>query len=122
MNGLLKLDFSDIDLTTYFGVPKFKNTSAMTVIFFLKMFKIESRFRKRKKKKKKKKKREFLDIYLTTIFGVRKFKKRSAMRVISFLNIFKIESRFPNWKKKIPKVCFVSEIFASEDLAINCVN
>ena len=45
----LKRDFLDIYLTTSFGVPKFKNTSAMRVIFFLKMFKIESKFTKCKK-------------------------------------------------------------------------
>ena len=47
----LKGDFLDIYLTTFFGVRKFKNTSAMRVIFLLKMFKIESKFRKWKKKK-----------------------------------------------------------------------
>ena len=35
-----------------FQVCKFKNTSAMTVIFFMKMFKIECKFTKCKKKKK----------------------------------------------------------------------
>ena len=53
--GPLKQHFLDIYLTTFFGVLKFKHTSAMRVIFFLKMFKIESKFRKCKKKKKKKK-------------------------------------------------------------------
>ena len=42
----LKLDFLDIYLTTFFGVCKFKNTSAIRVILFLKMFKTESKFRK----------------------------------------------------------------------------
>ena len=46
----LKGDFLDIYLTTFFGVRKFKNTSAMRVTFLLKMFKIESKFRKWKKK------------------------------------------------------------------------
>ena len=36
-----------------FQVCKFKNTSAMTVKFFIKMFKIEFKFTKCKKKKKK---------------------------------------------------------------------
>ena len=36
----LKRDFLDIDLTTFFGVSNFGNTSAMRFIFFLKMFKI----------------------------------------------------------------------------------
>ena len=36
----LKRDFLDIDLTTFFGVSNFGNTSAMTLIFFWKMFKI----------------------------------------------------------------------------------
>ena len=42
----LKEEFLDIYLTTFFGVDKFKNTSAMRVIFFLKIFKIESKFTK----------------------------------------------------------------------------
>ena len=49
----LKRDFLDIYLTTSFGVPKFKNTSAMRVIFFFKMFKIGSKLQKRKKKFRK---------------------------------------------------------------------
>ena len=55
-NDSLKRDFLDIYLTTFFGVRKFKNTSTMRVIFFLKMFKIESKFRKCQKKKEKRKK------------------------------------------------------------------
>ena len=51
LKGLLKQDFLDIYLTMFFAVRKFKNTSAMTVIFFPKIFKIESKFRKCKKKK-----------------------------------------------------------------------
>ena len=47
--GLLKLYFSDTYLTTFFGVRSFTNTWAMRVIFFLKMFKFLSRFRKWKK-------------------------------------------------------------------------
>ena len=46
----LSWNFLDIYLTTFFGVHKFKNTSAMRVIFFLKMFKIESKLPKCKKK------------------------------------------------------------------------
>ena len=49
-NGPLKGDFWDIYLTTFFRVCKFKNTSAMRVNFFLKMFKIGLKFRKFKKK------------------------------------------------------------------------
>ena len=41
-----KGEFLDIYVTTFFGVPKFKNTSAVRVILFFKMFKIESIFRK----------------------------------------------------------------------------
>ena len=41
-NGPLKRDFLDIYITTFFGVRKFQNTSALRVIFSLKMFKIES--------------------------------------------------------------------------------
>ena len=54
LKGRLKWDFLDIYLTTFFGVGNLTNTSAMTVISFLKMFKIEFIFRKCKKKKKKK--------------------------------------------------------------------
>ena len=50
---LLKRDFLDFYLKTSFGVRKFKNTSAITVILFLKKFKIVSKFTKSKKKKKK---------------------------------------------------------------------
>ena len=46
VEGSSERDFLDIYLTTFFGVRKFKNTSAMRVIFFLEMFKIESKFRK----------------------------------------------------------------------------
>ena len=48
--GPLKRDFLDIYLTTIFGVRKFKNTSAMSIILFLEMLKIESIFRKCEKK------------------------------------------------------------------------
>ena len=51
--GPLTQDFLDNYLTMLFGVRKFKYTSAISVIFFLKMFKIECKFRKCKKKKKK---------------------------------------------------------------------
>ena len=37
---LPRRDFLDVDLTTFFGVHNFGNTSAMTVIDFLKIFKI----------------------------------------------------------------------------------
>ena len=56
--GRLKTDLLDIYLTTSFGVHKFQNTLAMKVIFFLKMSKLESKFKNYKKKKKKKKKSE----------------------------------------------------------------
>ena len=46
LSGPLKQDFLDIYLTAFFGVRKFKNTSAMRVIFFPKMLKIKSKFRK----------------------------------------------------------------------------
>ena len=46
----MKLDFVVVYLTKFFVLRKLKNTSAMRVIFFLKIFKIESKFRKRKKK------------------------------------------------------------------------
>ena len=51
--GPLKRHFLDIYLTTLFGVPKLKITSAMTGILSLKMFKIEFILPKCKKKKKK---------------------------------------------------------------------
>ena len=44
------MDFLDIYLTTSFGVRKFKKSSAMRVIYFWKMFKIETKFGKCKKK------------------------------------------------------------------------
>ena len=47
----LKLDFWDIYVTTYFEVHKFKNTSAMRVIFT--SFKIKCKFPQRKKKRRK---------------------------------------------------------------------
>ena len=43
-------DFLDICLPTFFGVRKFKNTWARSVLFYYKMFKTESKFRKSKKK------------------------------------------------------------------------
>ena len=48
-NGPVKRDFLDIYLTTSSGVRKFKYTSTMMVIFFLKMFKSESKLTKCKK-------------------------------------------------------------------------
>ena len=47
--GFLKAEFLDIYIITFFGVCKFKNPSAMRVIFFLKMFRIQSKIRKFKK-------------------------------------------------------------------------
>ena len=46
----LKLNFSQIDLTMFFVVRNFGNTSAMRVICCFKMFKIETRFQKFRKK------------------------------------------------------------------------
>ena len=66
-------------------------------------------------------KRDFLVVYLTTFFAVRKFKNTSAMRVIFFSKMFEIESKFRKCKKNLEKKFFVSEIIASEDLAINCL-
>ena len=63
--------------------------------------------------------RDFLDSYLTTFFRVEKFKNTIARRVIFFLKMFKIEPKFKNKKKK--KKVFVSEIIASENVAINCL-
>ena len=45
----LKQDFLDIYPTTFFRVRKFKNSSALRVIFLLRIFKIESEFKKDKK-------------------------------------------------------------------------
>ena len=47
--------FLHIYLTTFFGVHSFKNTSAMRVIFFLKLLQLNLNFQNAKKKKKKKK-------------------------------------------------------------------
>ena len=52
VKGPFEQDFLDTYLTALFGVRKFKNTSAMMVIFFLERFKIDSKFRKCKKKEK----------------------------------------------------------------------
>ena len=65
-------------------------------------------------------KQEFLDIYQTTLFRVRKLKNTHAMRVSFFLKVFKIESRSPKYKKK-EKKSFVSEMIASEVVALNCL-
>ena len=53
LKGPLKRDFLDVYVTTYFAVRKFKNASDVRVILFLKMFKIESNFKKFKKKFRK---------------------------------------------------------------------
>ena len=66
-------------------------------------------------------KHDFLDIYLTTLFGVRKFKNTSAMRLIYFLKMFKIEPRFWKCKEISGNNFFVSEIIATEDVAVNCL-
>ena len=63
----------------------------------------------------------FFDIYLTTFSGVHNFKNTSAMRVNFFLKMLQIESKFPKSKKKIQKRFSVSEIIASEDVAINFI-
>ena len=47
--GPLKGDFLDIYVTTFFGVPKYKNRVAMRVIFFLKMLKLNLNFENAKK-------------------------------------------------------------------------
>ena len=49
VEGPFETEFLDIFLTTFSLVHKFKNTWAMRVIFFLKLVKIESKFRKWKK-------------------------------------------------------------------------
>ena len=48
--GPLKQDFLDVYLTTFFGVRKRENTSAVTVILFYKILKFESKFPECKKK------------------------------------------------------------------------
>ena len=50
VEGSSEVDFLNIYLTTFLGVRKFKNTSAMRVIFSLKMLKIECKFQKHPKK------------------------------------------------------------------------
>ena len=64
----------------------------------------------------------FLDIYLTTFFRVRKIKNTSAITFILFFIMFKIEYKFRKWKKKIEKIFFVSEISASENVAISSLS
>ena len=51
VNSLLKRDFLDIYLTTFFGVRKLKIHELGGSSFFLKTFKIESKFRKCERKK-----------------------------------------------------------------------
>ena len=51
--GFLKRDLLDIHLTTFFGVRKVKNTSAMRVILSLKTCETESNFRILPKKMEK---------------------------------------------------------------------
>ena len=53
LQGFSETNILDIYLTTFFGVLKFENTSAMRLNFFLKMFKIGSKFRKFLKKSNK---------------------------------------------------------------------
>ena len=43
------------------------------------------------------------------------------MKVIVFLKVFKVESSFRKCKKKIQKIFFVSEMNASEKVAVNCL-
>ena len=52
--GPLKREFLDIFLTTFFTIRNFGNTSAMRVIFFLKVFKILCTFQICRKKIQKK--------------------------------------------------------------------
>ena len=66
-------------------------------------------------------KQDFLDSYLTTYFGVGKFKNISAMRVIFFMKALQIKSKFRKCKKKNQKKNVISEIIASENVAINCL-
>ena len=63
----------------------------------------------------------FVGTYVTMYVGVRKLKNTSAVRVFSFLKMFKLESKFRKCKKKNQKKFFVSEIIASENVAINCL-
>ena len=63
--GPLKRDFLDIYLTTFFGVPKFKNPSAVRVIFFWKWSNLNINSENAKKKKKHSENTfPFLDNYL----------------------------------------------------------
>ena len=52
LKGPLKQDFLDIYIETSFGIRQLKNTSAMRVILFLKMFKIEINLENAEKNKK----------------------------------------------------------------------
>ena len=52
VEGSSETGFLDIYLTTYFGVCKLENISAMRVIFFLQLFKIKFKFTKTKKIRK----------------------------------------------------------------------
>ena len=114
--GLLKRDFFDIYPTRFFAIRNFGNTLAMTIIFFLKVFKSSSTFKIAEKNREKffcfldnciwidcvnlSQKRDFLHIYVTTVFRVRNFENTSAMRVLFLLEIFKILSTFQKCRKK----------------------
>ena len=63
---------------------------------------------------------EFLDILLTTYFGVRKFKNTSAMNVMFFWKYWKFQLNLVN-VKKIDRIFLISEIIASDNVAINCL-
>ena len=63
-------------------------------------------------------KRDFLNVYLTTFFGVSQFKNRLAMKVIFFWKRLKLDLNSENAKKK-KKNFFVSEIIASQNVAID---
>ena len=51
--GSLKRDFLGVDLTRFFWVPNFGNTSAMRVIFFKKISKLKLDFKNEEKNQKK---------------------------------------------------------------------
>ena len=62
-----------------------------------------------------------LDIYIITFLGVCKFKNTFSIRVIFFFENVLNFLYISKMEKKIEKIFVVSEIIASEKVAINCL-
>ena len=64
---------------------------------------------------------DLVEICLTTFFGVHKFKNALAMRLIFFFENVANSIKISIMQKNLEKYIFLSEIIASEHLAINCL-